>query len=104
MIAVRVLDAFEDCELAPRAHMDLELADAVDEVVVDTFSVLTVALAARLPVAFEDVPRVLRVRGELLRRDRLRDRERRGRREHTGEKPGMPGEQLTHDAPFPCGP
>ena len=57
VLAVRVLDAGEDRELAARPQVDFELADAVDDVVVDALGVLPVALAARLPVAFEDVAR-----------------------------------------------
>ena len=55
VIAMRVLNAFEDGELAPWPHVDFELPDAVDDVVVDALGVLAVGLAAGLPVAFEDV-------------------------------------------------
>ena len=58
VLAVLVLDAREDRELAPRAQVHLELADAVDDVIVDALGVLPVAAPARLPVAFEDVARV----------------------------------------------
>jgi hypothetical protein len=86
-VAVGVLHAGENPELAPRPHVDLELADAVDHVVVDALGVLPVPIAARLPVAFEDVARVGRIRRELPR-CRRHGRERPHQRTHTGEEPG----------------
>ena len=65
MFAVRVLDPGEDRELAPRTEVDFELADAADRMVVHALGVLPVALAARLPIAFQDVPGVVTERGEL---------------------------------------
>src|SRR5206468_10154832 len=50
VIAVRVLDALEDRELAARTHMDFELRHAVDEVIVDALGVRAVAIPTRLPV------------------------------------------------------
>src|SRR5215510_2900968 len=96
VVAVRVLDAVVDRELAPRPHVDLELADAVDEVVVDPLGVLAVGFAARLPVPFQDVMRVPRHGGELRRRVEAGQR---GRDAHTGKKPGKP-ERRTHGTPF----
>src|SRR5207248_11122416 len=53
VVAVDVLDAFEDRELAARPHVHFELPHAIDDVVVDALGVLTVVFAAGLPVAFE---------------------------------------------------
>ena len=54
-----VLDALEDREFAARSHVDFELADAVDDVIVDALGVLAVVFAARLPVALEHVARII---------------------------------------------
>ena len=67
VIAVRILHAGEDRELAARPHVHLELGDAVDDVIVHTLGVLAVAVAARLPIAFEDVPGIVAERAEQLR-------------------------------------
>ena len=48
VLAMLILHAFEDRELPARAHVDLELPDAIDDVVVDALGVGAVALAARL--------------------------------------------------------
>src|SRR5262249_15610291 len=78
--------------------MDLELRDAVHDVIVDALAVTPVGLAARLPVPLEDVVRVPGERCELRRR---RSREQQNcRREYTGEKPGLPGVRYAHGAPF----
>ena len=98
MIAVLVLDIVEDREFAARAHVDLELADAVHDVVVHPFGVAAVRFAARLPVTFEDVPRIARKRRELRRSGAGGGNHR--RREETDENPGSPGWQQTHGAPF----
>src|SRR5262245_25713984 len=96
VVAVGVLDAVEDRELTTRTHVDLELADAVDDVVVDALAVLAIGFAARLPVPFQDVMGTARHGGELRRRvgdgQRARDAQ-------TGEKPGKP-ERQTHGTPF----
>src|SRR6187431_65046 len=55
VIAVLVLDTLEDRELGARTHVHFELRDTVDDVVVDALGVASVALAARLPAALEDV-------------------------------------------------
>src|SRR5262249_2461216 len=105
---MRVLDAPEDRELAARAEMDLELAAAIDDVIVDALAVLSVRFAAGPPAALEDLARV-RCEGCELRNALGHDRRgtnRLGHREHsqgrteTGEKPGSPGERRTHGAPF----
>src|SRR5262249_5120636 len=96
MIAVLVLHAFEDRELATRSEMDLELAATVDDMIVDALAVLTVRLAAGVPVAFEDL---VRVRCE-RRKDGIVLPLRRGggggEHERTSEEPGCPGGRLTH--------
>ncbi len=99
VFAMRVLHALEDRELAPRPHVDLEQADAVDDVIVDALGVGAVALAARLPVAFENIAGVVGKRPEQLGRRGMFAEQRR-RRAHPDEKPGSPGEPLTHGAPF----
>ena len=58
-----------------------------------------VSLVARLPVTFEDVAGVVGERPEELGCCGV-SAEQRGGREHTDEKPGWPGEPLTHGAPF----
>jgi hypothetical protein len=65
VIAVCFLHAFEERELPAGTEVHFELADAADRVVVDALRVLSVALAARLPVAFEDVAGVVREGSEL---------------------------------------
>src|SRR5262249_18541699 len=99
VIAVRVLDAGEDRELAPRPHVDFVLPDAVHHMVVDTFGVLPVAIAARLPVPFEHVARIAAERAEQLRGGGTNG-DPRGNRGYTDEKPGGPGGRQTHGAPF----
>src|SRR5436190_16687529 len=99
-----VLDAFEDRELAPRSHVDLELPDAVDDVVVDALGVLPVVFAARLPVAFENVARIVREGtpelGTVRSADRAGERRPRCREdEHTGEKPERSGGRRPHHGP-----
>src|SRR5712691_10822212 len=96
MIAVRVLHAGEDRELAPRAQVNLERADAVDQVVVHALGVLSIPFAARLPVAFEDVAGIAG-EGRELGCGGLNGEDQH-RREHNPEKPGTPGEWLTHGA------
>ncbi len=54
VLAVLVVDTLEDGELAARSQMYLELADAVDDMVVHTFGVAPIHVAARLPVALEN--------------------------------------------------
>src|SRR4029077_19998297 len=75
-------------------HVDLELSRAVDDVVVHALGVLAVVFAARLPVAFQDIPRVVREgtpelggRGPRCPED-----------EHTGEKPERSGGRKAHHA------
>src|SRR5262249_10943289 len=97
VIAVRVLDAWEDGEFAPRPHVDLELRHAVDEVIVHALRILPVAVAARLPVAFEDVPGVTRERTEELRGGGAAGGHE-PRREYTNIEPVAPGKPRTHDA------
>ena len=65
VLAVLVLDALEDRELGPWTHVHFELRDAVDDVVVDALGVASVALAARLPAALQDVARIVGKRCEL---------------------------------------
>src|SRR5439155_2744150 len=65
--AMLVLHAFEDRELPARSEMHLELAHAVDKVVVDALGILAALVLARLPAPFEHVSRIARIRDELLR-------------------------------------
>ena len=76
----------------------LMLPHAVDDMIVDALGILSVAFAARLPVAFEDVAGVVGKRPPDLGRGRANGRKH--RRTHTNEKPGKPGAPLTHGAPF----
>ena len=48
-----VLDAAKQREIMERPHVELERRHARPLAVIDTFTVLTVSLAARLPIAFE---------------------------------------------------
>ena len=98
MLAVLVLHAGEDRELVTRAEVHLELARPVDDVIVDAFGVATVAVAARLPAAFENVARVPRVGGELRSGGTGGEHERRD--EQTREQPASAGEPLAHGAPY----
>src|SRR3984893_8166529 len=59
VVAMLVLDALEDRKFIARAHVQLEAADPVDDVVIDALRVMTVILAARLPAAFQDVAGVV---------------------------------------------
>src|SRR4029079_6397860 len=68
VLAVLILHADEDPELVARAEVHFELPNAVDDVIVDPFGVVAVAIATRLPAAFEDMPRIPRIGGELRRR------------------------------------
>ena len=63
-----VLNAFEDGELASRSHMDFEASHAIDDVIVDALAVPTIRLSAGLPVAFENIPWIVRERRELRSR------------------------------------
>jgi hypothetical protein len=72
MLAMLVLYSCENRELPVWTEMHLELRDAVHDVVVHPLGVCpTGRILARLPVAFEDVPGVGRLRHELTgcRRD-----------------------------------
>src|SRR5262245_10006713 len=97
---MRVLHVLEDRELAARPQMHFELAAAVDHVIVDALAVLAVGLAARVPVAFENLPRIGGEGRESGETATLRAGERNGGRTDTDEKPGTPGQELTHGAPF----
>ena len=55
VIAMLLLDTLEDREIALRPEMHLEPPHAVDDVVLHALAVPAVGLAARLPVAFENV-------------------------------------------------
>jgi hypothetical protein len=55
VLAMLVLNASENRELASRAHVDLELGHSVDDVIVDALAILAVGFAAGLPVALENV-------------------------------------------------
>ena len=72
-------------KLTARAHVDLELSDAVHDVVVDTLAVLAVRFTAGLPVALENV---VRIAGKSRELGRVRARREKRRRTHTGQKPG----------------
>src|SRR6185436_10082836 len=55
VLAVLVLDAGENRELASGSQMHLVLSHAVDDVVVDALAVPSARILARLPIPFEDV-------------------------------------------------
>ena len=54
MVAVLFLNAAEQRELTIRTEVKLEAPDAGRVAIVDALGVLVVAVAARLPVAFEN--------------------------------------------------
>src|SRR5258708_2963340 len=74
--------------------------------VVHALRVLPIALAARLPLALEDIVRAVGEGGELRRSGgkSCQVEERRDwRAANTGEKPGDPGSRRTHGTPFRLG-
>src|SRR5262249_14807037 len=60
VITMLVLDPAEQRELVIRAHVELERREPWPLAVVHPLGVMAVALAARLPVAFEERARVIR--------------------------------------------
>jgi hypothetical protein len=86
VLAMLFLDALEEGELAARPHVELEVADAVDEVIVDALAVTAVGLTARLPVPFEHAAGIVGERGELRRSWTREEQARQG--EYTGKDPG----------------
>src|SRR3954467_9495219 len=75
MVAVGVLDAAVQGEFMVRAHVQLERRQPGPFPVVDTFGVLTVALTARLPIAFQQGCSMVGKRAEELRLCNRRDPE-----------------------------
>ena len=65
VLAVLLLNARENRELALRAHMDLEPGYSVDDVLVDALAIPAVRFAAGLPVPLENVSGIPRIRREL---------------------------------------
>src|SRR5437773_12568377 len=60
-----LLDTAKERELVIRTHVQFEWTEAGPSPVIDAFAVLPVAIAARLPVAFEHRTRVIGERTEL---------------------------------------
>src|ERR1043166_4594252 len=65
MLAVVVLNAAKQRKLVIWTHVELERAHSRPFSVVNALAVLPVRFAARLPVAFEQRPAVIRKRSEL---------------------------------------
>src|SRR5262245_29703568 len=65
VIAMFVLNAAEERELVVRTHVQLEWTEARPSAVIDALTILSIALAARLPVAFEHRTGVIGERTEL---------------------------------------
>ncbi len=97
VIAMLILDAFENRELALRPKVYLEAADTVDDVVVHSLGVAAVRLAAGLPVALENAPGIVS-EGRELGRGVAGDGEDR-QRNYSREAPRFPG-RVAHKNPL----
>src|SRR4029078_11401545 len=65
VLAMLVLDAFKDGDLAPRAQVHFKETDAVDDVIVDALGIAAGLIQARLPAALENIARIAAVRDPL---------------------------------------
>ena len=97
VLAVLVLNALKNRELASRAEMNLKQADAVDDVIVNALRISAGLIQARLPAAFKNVSRITTI-GNPLGVGRTRHQN--GERNESTRQRQDSKSRKTHVAPF----